>query len=239
MRHHTRALAIVLSTVALAAGCSRAAHDQRTSQAQTPPPPAVPAPGAIIPPPTGLGTLTEGVAPIPGHPPITTSGVVKSFDHATMILTFQDGRMVKITDQTQVQPAVGGRLRPGEQVIVTNAMPVGVWDPSQRAALKTTLNQQRMGTVASVDEPGRTVSLTDGSTVNVPSSTRIHMGTAGTVITLGDVHPGDELVVIMVDSRAPTADVTAPATPSALPRDNASAMPTVADEMMVFRKTVP
>lgn len=78
--------------------------------------------------------LADTVTPIPSQPPITTSGVVGSYDRSTMTLTFEDGRVVRIAARTRVQPSVGGRLRRGEQVIVTDAVPVGVRYPVAPAA---------------------------------------------------------------------------------------------------------
>lgn len=120
MRHTTRTLAVVLLTFPLITGCAGAAHDQRMSQGPSSPP-DVPAPGTIIPPPTGMSTLTEGPAPIPDHPPVTTSGVVASFDVTGGIVTFQDGRMVKLTDGSTV---LGRDLRPGDELFVVMAGPM-------------------------------------------------------------------------------------------------------------------
>jgi hypothetical protein len=128
MSHQTRALAVLVMVLPLAVGCTRAARDQRMSEAQSPPPPAVPAPGALIGPPTGWRSLTEGQVPVPvpGHPPITASGVVAGYDSGTGILSFEDGRMVKLTNQSRVQPGGTAALRQGERVVVYNAMLVGV-----------------------------------------------------------------------------------------------------------------
>jgi hypothetical protein len=70
--------------------------------------------------------LTDTVRLIPSDPPMTTSGVVGRYDPDTRVLTFEDGRTVRITEATKVARAVGGDMRPGEQVIVEVAMPVGV-----------------------------------------------------------------------------------------------------------------
>src|SRR5687767_184003 len=117
MAHRTRALAVLVLTLPLAAGCARPTSDQRVSEV---PPPAVPAPGALIPPPAGAKSLTEGTAPvpIPGRPPVTVTGVVDRFDPGTAILTFEDGRMVKLTPQSTVTGAGNPRaLQPGERVV--------------------------------------------------------------------------------------------------------------------------
>src|SRR5262245_23060670 len=174
MRHTTRTLAVVLLTFPLATGCAGAAHDQRMSQGPSWPP-AVPPPGAIIPPPTGMSTLTEGAAPIPDHPPVTTSGVVASFDVTGGIVTFQDGRMVKLTDGSTVLGRAGEpALRPGAQVVVHDALPMGMRSASvapggsaDRSRLSWRGKRQKMGTVAGTDPRNAVVLLTDGTAVHI------------------------------------------------------------------------
>jgi hypothetical protein len=242
MPRHTRALTIALLALPVAAGCAGPAGDQRVSQT---PPPAVVAPGALVGPPTGWRTLSEGQTPvpIPGHPPITTSGVVSSFDAGTGILSFEDGRMVKLTDQSTAGPG-GAVVRPGDRIVVQNVLPVGV-----RSGPKTLVDRaHRMGTVASVDEPNAVVRLTDGTTLRVASTTNIHSGVAGSSMLLTDLRPGDEVVVVLVDEAAaapPVASAAPPApgtnvttSPSALPRQAGSAPPEAA-EVMVFRLRAP
>src|SRR5262245_66650823 len=75
MADRTRGLGFLLAALLLAVGCAPVTRDLVSGA-----PPAVPAAG-----------------PIAGHPPITASGVVKSFDPATGILRFEDGRLVKLT----------------------------------------------------------------------------------------------------------------------------------------------
>ena len=70
--------------------------------------------------------LTDTVRPIPNQPPMTTSGVVGRYDTETRVLTFEDGRTVRLVDGTRVATAVGGDIHPGEMVIVISAMPIGV-----------------------------------------------------------------------------------------------------------------
>jgi hypothetical protein len=241
MPRHTRALTIALLALPVAAGCAGPAGDQRASQT---PPPAVVAPGALVGPPTGWRTLTEGQAPVPiaGHPPITASGVVSSFDAGTGILSFEDGRMVKLTDQSTAGPG-GAVVRPGDRIIVQTVLPVGV-----RSGPKLLVDgAHRMGTVAAVDEPNAVVRLTDGTTLRVASTTNIHSGVAGSSMLLTDLRPGDEVVIVLVDDpAAPRAAATAPpasstdvtTSPSALPRQPASGLPEAA-EVMVFRLRAP
>jgi len=129
--------------------------------------------------------------PIPGHRPITTTGVVASYDPATGVLTFTDGRMVELTEQSKVlQPVETRAVRPGEPVIVRNALPVGVQSASSatgsaaEGAKTLRGKRQHMGTIASIDEPNQVVRLTDGTAVRVTPSTQMHMGTAGKTMVL-------------------------------------------------------
>src|SRR5206468_439765 len=57
---------------------------------------------------TLLASVAESQSPITiaGHPPVTASGILATFDSATDILRFDDGRMVKLTGESRVvQPA--------------------------------------------------------------------------------------------------------------------------------------
>jgi hypothetical protein len=206
----------LLTALLFVLGCAAAGRDEHMSQA---PPPS----------PSGAAAL----APISGHPPVTTSGVVASIDPATGIITFQDGRIMKLTEQSTVlQPVEARAVRPGEPVIVRNALPVGV---------KTTNvapdKRQRMATIASIDEPSQMVRLTDGTAVRVTPSTKMQMGTAGAPLVLAELRPGDELVIVIAEGSPATAGQEASPAPSALPREAAtSPAPSEASQVMVFRQ---
>ena len=77
MQHHIRALGILTMSLALAAGCSSTSKSQRASQAPAPPPAVTTAPPARAP------STPVGLNPIPGHPPVTVSGIAASLDPAT------------------------------------------------------------------------------------------------------------------------------------------------------------
>ena len=241
MSHQVRALAFFVIAMPLAVGCARGTSQQRVSEAPPAPPPAVAAPGAVVGPPTGWRTLTEGVAPVPiaDHPPVTTSGVVKSFDPASGIVVFEDGRMVKLTDQSKVIRPAGADIRPGARVVVENVLPVGVQTVSATTAGE---KRQRMGTVATVDGQNGLVRLTDGRSIRVNPATKMRMGAAGQTIVIADLRPGDEVVVVLAADPAPAAAAPgaaptgdASASPSALPRQAALTPPDDASELMVFR----
>jgi len=224
----------LLTTLPLAAGCAHGARGQQVSQA--PPTPVAPADGAMRTPAPPTAAAMPSPPPIPGHPPVTTSGVVASYDPATDVVTFKDGRIMKLTDQSTVlQPVDRRAVRPGEPVVVRNALPVGV--QSAKASTKATGKRQRMATVASVDQQKRLISMTDGSTVHVQENIPMHMGTDGAAVLLTDLRPGDELLIVIADAPAAAAGTTAP---SALPRAAADPAgtptpPDEASELMVFR----
>jgi hypothetical protein len=239
----------------LAVGCSRASRGQRVSETAPPPPPVASSST------TAQAATPIPATPIPGHPPVSTSGVVAGFDPSTGVLIFEDGRMVKVTEQSKVLKPVETRaVRPGEQVIVRNALPVGVTSavsaPGSGASRSRSGKRQKMGTVGRVDQQNQVVWLMDGSGVRVWPSTQMQMGTAGKTIVLTDLQPGDELVIVLADEGsmpATRSDATSPAgtsaapgtsppgastpgAPSALPRTTASAPPADATELMVFRE---
>ena len=224
MPHHTRARTVLLATptvvgiLALTASCAHSARGERIAA-------AAPAPA------------TTAASPITGHPPVTTSGVVARYDPSTDVVTFKDGRVMKLTDRSiMLQPVERRAVRPGEAVIVRDALPVGVQAPKVSMRGK----RQRMATVASVDEPNRLVRLTDGTAVHVTDNTNMRMGTEGATVVLTELRPGDELLIVVADVPAPSAGATAP---NALPRaaigPSSTAAPggppEEASELMVFR----
>ena len=233
MQQQTRAVAGFLAAVVLVAGCSRAAREPRVSEAQTPPP---------------ATAASTAVAPLPGHPPVTTSGVVAKFDSTNGVMVFQDGRTVKLTDQSQIvaaktqQPIDPRAIRPGDRVVVQNALPAGLSSVAKG-------KRQRATTVASVDQQNQLVRMTDGSTVRVTPSTRMTMGPGGQTIVLTDLRPGDELIIVM-EEVAPASATTTTGTqtsmstgttgsPSELPRNvitGAPSDPSDASELIVFRE---
>ena len=223
MQQSTRALVGVFAALSLAAGCSTTeTRPQRVSQA----------PGTREVP---LGTLQ----PIPGHAPITASGVVEAYNQSNGHLMFKDGRVVQLTSMTTVagQPAAQAFKR-GEIVVVDNVMPVGVFTsaPTPGTAMDPALMganrpRQRMATVTTVDAPNSFVRLHDGSLVRVTPTTKMLMGASGPTIVLTDVQPGDQIVFVIVEN--PVAQTTEP--PSALPRQTPAMTTTEASEIMIFR----
>jgi hypothetical protein len=241
MRQSIRALVVVIIALAVVVGCSRASRSTRASSA---PPDSGPAVSASSQP---AAPMSAAMTAIPGHPPVTTTGVVAQFDPTTGVLIFQDGRAVKVTPQSQVlQPKVMQRkdpaaIRPGDRVVVHNALPIGVFSASSAG------KQQRMATVASVDQQKRTVQMTDDTSVRLTPSTNMHKGTDGAAMGLADLRPGDELVIVVTETGAPgppastSGSATTGTQPSALPGQprtmGAPSDPSDASELMVFRET--
>lgn len=230
-------LAMLLFTAACASQAPRGTDESATA---TEPPPAVPAPGALIPPPAGMRSLTEGAAPIPGHPPVTMSGALKSADPKLGTITFQDGRTAMLTKASEILvPTSVDTVRPGIPIVVRNALPFGLSSRSlsgspDAASTAARGTSQRMATVASVEESDQVVQLTDGTAVRVTPSTHVRLGVDGASIGLADLRPGDELVIVTTDEGATTGTDAAP---SASPGPSASRSPGTASEVMAFRPT--
>jgi hypothetical protein len=143
------------------------------------------------------------VASVPDRPTVDVTGVVAHVDPATGTITLQDGRVLRITNQSIVwQPVPIETVRPGAQVLVRSAVPVVV----QPGAA----SEWRMGTVGSVDRARSQLVLTDGTVVRVPPAVTIRRGSER--LTLEQIVPGSEVVIRPM---APSPNATAEG--SALP----------------------
>lgn len=160
-------------------------------------------------------TVTVAAAPAaapivsaPAHPPIDASGTVARIDRQNGIITLQDGRMLKMTDQTLVwQPSRIDMLQPGAQIFVRNAQPVFASTPGLAPT------GTRMGTVLSVDPANTLIRLDDGTLVRVTPATKLRTGDRD--LLLSDLRRGDE---VMISTRTPVVTDSAGAV-SALPRE--------------------
>src|SRR5262245_28352329 len=75
------------------------------------------------------------LVPIPGHPPVTVSGALQSVDTKLGTITFEDGRTVMLSQESEVLvPASIDRVKPGIPIVVRNALPVRVESKSQAGA---------------------------------------------------------------------------------------------------------
>ena len=128
------------------------------------------------------GPPTASVPPPPGA---EVTGVVSQVDPATGTIILQDGRVLRMTSETLVwQPATVQSLRPGTQVLVRGAAPLGVQPGAS--------TEWRMGTVHSVDRARWRIMLTDGTVVRVSPSVNVRRGTER--LTLEHIVPGSEIV---------------------------------------------
>ena len=161
----------------------------------------------------------DSVVTVAEQPPIDASGVVAQYDAQTGTVTFQDGRVVRITSVSGVWgPASTAVLQPGAQVHVHNAVPVGY----QPTGGQPGITSWRMGTVNRVDQANGLIYLNDGSLVHVGPSTALVYGSQR--IALSQIQPGSQIAIGMSGASvttgpAPTVTQVTPSTyGSALPR---------------------
>jgi Cu/Ag efflux protein CusF len=120
---------------------------------------------------------------------VDATGVVARVDPTAGTITLQDGRVLRAMNGTMVwQPSTIQALRPGAQVLVRGAAPVGVERGVAAAA-----PEWRMGTVRSIDSAISQIVLTDNTVVRVAPSAYIHRGTDRLV--LEQIAPGSEVVI--------------------------------------------
>jgi hypothetical protein len=147
---------------------------------------------------TTVTTVTQQTQTVPAPAPIAPSpvnvtGTIARVDPMTQTITFQDGRMVRVTGQTvvwQQTPAVSS-LQPGTQVFVSNATPAGYLPSAPVSALPS--NQWVMGTVSRVDPSTQQIVLNDGTVVYVGPTTSVRAGNDRVGFTR--LRPGDEVVI--------------------------------------------
>jgi Cu/Ag efflux protein CusF len=120
---------------------------------------------------------------------VDATGVVARVDPSTGTITLQDGRVLRTTPGTLVwQPTTVQALRPGAQVLVRGAAPLGV----DRAVAAPTPDW-RMGTVRTVDSASAQIVLTDNTIVRVAPSAYLHRGAER--LALEQIAPGSEVVI--------------------------------------------
>jgi hypothetical protein len=129
---------------------------------------------------------TPPIASPPVAPTVDVTGVVSQADPATGTINLQDGRVLRLTDETSLwQPTTIQALRPGSQLIVRSATPVTVRAGSS--------GEWRMGTVKTVEPTALQMILTDGAVVRVSPLVNIRRG--GARLTLEQIVPGSEVVI--------------------------------------------
>jgi hyperosmotically inducible protein len=141
--------------------------------------------------------------PITGPGAVDATGVVSSVDAVAGTITLQDGRVLRATGDTVVwQASPLGDLRPGSQVLVRGAAPLGV-----QPVVTTVPPEWRMGTVSRVDHAASQLVLTDGAVVRVSPATVLHR--RGTRVSLDEVTAGAEVVVRTQPPRTVSAEGSA------------------------------
>jgi hypothetical protein len=175
---------------------------------------------------SGPQTVTPGTRVVPApsagqvaaaHPPIDASGIVLSVDPTNRTIALQDGRLLRLTGQSQIwQPTTIAGLQPGSRVLISEAQPIGFGTGGAPAALDP---RTRMATVIGVDQANQTVYLSDGTAVRLSPGARLQMGQSS--VTIADLRPGDEVIVRLRDGGSTAAVSPGPRAepaPSALPR---------------------
>lgn len=150
------------------------------------------------------------------HPAVDASGRVARIDRQAGTVTFEDGRVLKVTERTDVwQPTRLEALQPGMHVFVSNAQPI--------AFQQSSLGDARMGTIGRVDSANRVVVLDDGTVVRVAPETTLRAGDKTT--TLAELRPGDQIVIRYSPQGA--VGVSGDSAGSALPRGALSGSATI------------
>lgn len=150
-------------------------------------------PGTVATTVTTVTQQTQVAPPLPAPSSVNVTGTVARVDPMGQTLTFQDGRMVRVTAGTivwQQTPAVSS-LQPGNQVFVTNATPVGYLPSAPVSTLPA--GQWVMGTVSRVEPATQQIVLSDGRVVYVAPTTSVRAGNER--VTFTRLRPGDEIVI--------------------------------------------
>jgi hypothetical protein len=206
-------------------------------------------PGAtavLLPPATSTTTVTTVTQPlhaVPPSPPVVTpsppvvigpapvhaTGMIARTDPVNQTITFQDGRIVRVTPNTMVwqqSPAVSA-LQPGARVFVRDAVPVG-YLPSG-AAVPAPAGQYVMGTVSRVEPTAQEVVLSNGTVVHVAPTAILRSSTGN--VTIAQLRPGDEIVIQVANPArlatppTPAVSVTTAPVPSIAERYVGAALP--------------
>ena len=146
---------------------------------------------------------------------VDATGIVSHVDPATGTITLQDGRILRATGQTVVwQPSTLQTLRPGSQILIRDASPLGVQPTASVAP------DWRMGTVRSVDRAAGVIVLTDGTVVRVAPRAVVRRGNDR--VMLDQIAPGTELVIRTQPPVGGAAEGSAFPGPSTAPTIDAS-----------------
>lgn len=179
---------------------------------------------------------------VKGHPRVTASGTVAKVDADQGLVTFQDGRTLKLGHGSQVwEESNLNDIQPGEQVLLRDAQPA-----TYAGMTNVPAERMRMGRVVEMDHTRSMVRLDDGHWVRISPTTRMRMNGREAQVQL---QPGDELIVVIGEvqptPQAPRAQAGASEgqrqageAPSAMPREGLVERgdPVQADEVHIFRR---
>ena len=201
--------------------------------------PAAPIPVAVVPPPAPVVVPAPAAVPAPvvvappvnvltSHPRIDISGMVASYDPQNGVVTFQDGRMVRLMPDSVVSGAAGtAPLQPGAYAQLHSVQPLAYQQP----AATTVSTVWRMGTVSYVDTSNNLIFLTDGTAIRVAPGTALRSGNQ--MVPLASIAPGSQIAVsVPTTSAAPQAPPTTVYSGSALPRQ--TVIPQDTTEVRIF-----
>jgi hypothetical protein len=151
--------------------------------------------------PLNVAPPPPAVVSVPAPSPVSVTGTIARTDPMNQIITFQDGRIVRVAPNTvvwQQAPAIG-TLQPGAQVFVRDAVPVG-YLPSGAAA-PALAGQYVMGTITRVETVRQEVVLNNGTVVYVGPNAMLRSGAGRLAIT--QLRPGDEILIQVTNPAAP------------------------------------
>ena len=164
-----------------------------------------------------LETLTPGttatvVSRVPGTGAVAASsapgvvGTVAQVDRQNGVITLQDGRTVRLSNQSFVWQATPiASIQPGTQIYVANTQPAAVAPPQPVAVAPP---PALVGTVRRVDRGTSVIALNDGTYVKVLPKTRLQSG--GRTMTISELRPGDQVAVWPSGGSLATETTTVP-----------------------------
>jgi hypothetical protein len=136
------------------------------------------------------------------------AGTVAQVDRQNGVILLQDGRAIRLSDQSVVWQATPlDAIQPGTQIYVPNAQ-LAARAPQQPvvAAPQRPIDASvRVGTVKSLDQNNALIRLVDDTYVKVLRTTRIQ--SAGGPMTFSQLRPGDQ-VAVWPDGRSSVSATT-------------------------------
>ncbi len=177
----------------------------------------------VVTPPAAPAAAGMGV--VPGQPPVDVHGVVRAYDPQTRIVTFDDGRVVRVHPGSIWQRVPGDAIQPGRHIYARNAEPLTI----QSSVPASQAGSWRFGTVERVDVANGELYLNNGDVVAVNPSTPLTMN--GQPMTLAQIRPGAQIAVRMPETTT-IGQTQSAASGSALPRSVIA--PPAATQILIY-----